>query len=215
MTTLAAMIGLVLIPLSAGDSGQRTLHISLRLDPEVYRSTSYSEPPQMALWIEEQSGGDRHTLWITRRMAENRWEGKLYCPLALPIWEGRFGTRWPVFHGRRKLPDGISAATPRDGIKLEYALPREGSWVFYLEVNLAGDYNPAYPYRGKDRAPDMEGNGQPSLLYEAALPDRPGPLVLKLVGRSEPWIRGGGLNRELGSIDSAARIIKEVHLEIH
>lgn len=190
------------------------IQVHLRLNPQVYRSTSYSEPPQIAVWIESCEGNRQETLWITRRMAENRWEGKLFCPNALPIWEARFKSRWPIIRGRRSLPDAITGATPKDRLDFEAVLPHEGEWILRIEVNLSGDYNRAFSYRSVEGAPDMEGNGQPSLLYEGKLSGRAGRVVVKPKGRSRPWIASGEIVTDMSGLDTALNIFEELKVAV-
>ncbi len=205
---------LCVIP-AADEQNTLKLHVSLRFNTELYRGTSYSEPPQMAIWIEEKNGKKRpQTLWVTSRMAENRWEGKLYCPLALPIWEAIFKSRWPIIRGRRQLPDGVSSATPQEVLNLTRILPNDGDWLLRIELNLSGDYNSHYPFRRADGSPDMEGNGQPSIIYEGVLSDAPARVEMVVIGRSEPGMTDGRINPDMTGIDTARHIIKELNVEV-
>jgi hypothetical protein len=143
------------------------IHISKQA---VYLST-YSEPPQFAIWLENPKNGDCKQVFVTNRVSAGDWEGKADVPVALPYWVAVF--RKPK-NGKQDRSDeeiAISGATPKDEYFRVRAEVSPGSeWICWIEMNLAGDYNEFYPQFNKITFQEDEFScGQPALLYRTEL----------------------------------------------
>ncbi len=124
------------------------LRFDIQLDPEMYRLSNFGEPPQMALWLENEAASEIRTLWVSNRLAKGVWVGKVVCPTALPYWISRreleTGGGIPSF--LKPLPDGITGATPKDKLSVYAQIPPGSTWRYFLELNVSGDYNNSFRY---------------------------------------------------------------------
>ena len=151
--------------------------------------------PHLAVWLETADGVFVKTIYVSLKNGQQDfWVGKR--PHPLPVWASR-GEKLP-------LPDAVTGAStlPSLPAKLEWksGLPASGSpFVVRLEVNRAFDFNAGWPVL------PQEVWGQPSLLYEAAVPSGGQVAVLELKGRADG--QGGQWLPDLGGIDSARDIL--------
>jgi hypothetical protein len=133
----------------------------------IYLST-YSEPPQFAIWLENPKNGKTKQIFVTNRVGVGDWEGKADVPAAIPHWV-------KVFRDGKAAADdedvAISGATPKDEYFRLDAEVRPGSeWIVWIEMNLAGDYNEFYPQFNRiTHEEDEYACGQPALLYRAEI----------------------------------------------
>jgi hypothetical protein len=84
-----------------------------------------------------------------------------------------------IFRGNEKTPGlagtvkcsemAISGATPKeDFFTIRVAVEPGSKWVCWIEMNLAGDFNEAFPeIDTRSHMEDEFSNGQPALLYRA------------------------------------------------
>ena len=182
---------------------------------DIYDKSSFGEPPQFAIWLEEQDSHDVKTVFVTFKTGTGEFEGKIECPVSLPVWIGAFRRET----GRDDFPipwepfyDGITAATPKDEeVRISVEVQKEISWNYFIEMNVAGDYNKNYPYISSKKKFDDHGNGQPSLIYKGEIFSRIGETSkAEIIGRSEQYDFTTQINPELESIELA----KEVFLDI-
>lgn len=62
------------------------------------------------------------------------------------------------------------------------------AWDYYIEINVSGDYNDAFPAVLQDGSRDLHGNGQPSIIYKGRITALPGQRsVARLIGRTEQF----------------------------
>ncbi len=173
------VIPVLLILVIAGITILRTLNrtvlqFDIRLNNEIINLSTYGEPPQFAIWLEDPEAGDLKTIFVTHRVATGDWEGKADVPVALPQWTGLFKGNDNQSAGTG-LTGGsdliITGATPREDYFSVRAEVRPGSkWICWIEMNLAGDFNEAFPeYDIETFYEDEYGRGQPSLLYRAEI----------------------------------------------
>jgi len=142
------------------------IHISQN---SIYLST-YSEPPQFAIWLENQQNGKCQQVFVTYRVSRGDWEGKADVPVALPRWKAVFRDGGAQKE-RSDEEIAISGATPKDEYFRVRAEVRPGSaWICWIEMNLAGDYNEYYPQFNRITLQEDEyACGQPALLYKAEI----------------------------------------------
>lgn len=146
----------------------------IHINQELVQQSVFGESPTFAIWLEDPGNGLTHTAYVTRRAGVGDWEGKREVPVALPLW---FEVN--KAEKRRKSPDAgiildemaITGATPLPGYFRTRVRVKPGSkWICWIEVNLAGDYNNAYPeFNPVNHTQDEYGTGQPALLYKAVV----------------------------------------------
>lgn len=143
--------------------------VSFQVDQDIYGMTDWAEPPQFALWLENQTSGEIKTIFVTHRTAKDDWEGKASCPVALPFWVSKYKQEYTRERGPSfvdPVPDAYTGATPKNGFNQKFGLP-DGEWHCYLEVNVSGDYNDVYKRDFPEEWVHDYGNGQPSIVYKS------------------------------------------------
>ena len=71
-------------------NGRVQVELNIRINKnEIYLST-YSEPPQFAIWLENPRNGQCQQVFVTYRVSRGDWEGKSDVPVALPRWKAVF-----------------------------------------------------------------------------------------------------------------------------
>ena len=175
---------------SSGSEGE--LEILLRLNRDVYIMTHWAEAPQFAIWLEDETGNTIKTLFVTQCTGKGLWQGKIDCPVSLPYWVTRYNMETntqgaPTFH--RPIPDAVTGATPKTQLRFISRLTQNFKGFYYLEINVSGDFNQAFPQWDKNGEEDAYGNGQPSLVYR-------GHLDAQAKTKSPPVLIGRSLQRE-------------------
>ena len=150
------------------------LEFLIHINEELVQQSVFGESPTFAVWLEDPGKGTTHTVYATRRVATGDWEGKRDVPGALPVWSMINQAELLNKSGKAKdVQDelAITGATPMPGYFRTRVRVRPGSkWICWIEVNLAGDYNNAYPvYNPVNHQEDEYGIGQPALLYKAEI----------------------------------------------
>jgi hypothetical protein len=124
-------------------------------EQDVYDKSSYGEPPQFAIWLESTASKNYKTVFVTSRTGTGEFEGKIECPVSLPVWIGVFRQET----GRDDFPrpwepfyDGITGATPKnEEVEIAVEVQKDISWFYFIEMNVAGDFNKKYPYISKKK----------------------------------------------------------------
>ena len=111
--------------------------------------------------------------------------------------------------------DAVSGATPKDGIfTVDTKVPIGSGWAYYIEVNISGDYNEAFPYWSKSGYPDSEGNGQPSIVYQGNIVADENTLSIpKLIGRTEQRKPINFLIPNIDQITTAKMVITNIRVK--
>ena len=181
---------------------------------DIYDRSTYGDPPQFAIWLEETESKKVKTVFVTYATGTGEFKGKIECPVSLPLWIVAFRqeTARDDFPVPWKPYDGITGATPKNKkIEISIEVQKDISLNYYIEMNVAGDYNKTYPYISSQKKFDSHGNGQPSLIYKGEIISQKGKTSNPvLIGRSEQYYFTTELNQDLEGVDSA----KEVFLEI-
>lgn len=183
-------------------------------------------PPQIAVWLETESGEFLETLHVTSRAGTTTWRSApldstpaedITRPEALPVWSHRAGRIGET--GAETEPDVITSATPKSGYSVRSELPDHHDRVrVLLEVNQSTDFNESYP---EDAAPGAGnysggpwGSGQPSLIYEGSLDTRKneGGVELTLLGHGSPAGEYGTVYTDLEGLTSALQILEGVRV---
>lgn len=170
------------------DPNTSRLIFNFKLNKDVYESSDYGEPPQMAIWIESEDGRNIQTVFVTYMTAKAAWIGKTECPVSLPYWAGRWNKETKTTgHPTADHPvvDAVTGATPEDELSVKAVVPYGSRWNCFIEVNIASDFSEEYPPYVAGM-PDPQMNGQPSAIFKGHISANDGESVRPvLVGRTE------------------------------
>ena len=201
---------------SLGNAPQLT--VQLDLDRDVYSKTRYKNPPQFVVWIESPATNTFRTLYITQKMGRGTWNGKPTVPVSLPYWVSRHnkhtGTKGdPTLE--QPLADAITQPTPTEHFKVASSVAVDTQWDCYVEVNVSGDFNDAFPASQADGTKDTYGNGQPSLVYHATIDVKTdGRASFKLIGRTSQWKPSAKIDSDLEGITTAKNLFSRMQLSV-
>jgi len=129
-----------------------------------HRKSKHMKNP---IWIENVRTGKKQTVFVTHRAGTDDWEGKPSVRAAIPRWSDLF-----VLNKREENQyemEAVSGATPK-GVSFSGGIqvPEGFSWNCWIEMNLAWDFNEAFPEFSKEAIKEDEFfGGQPALLYKA------------------------------------------------
>src|SRR5512133_2374658 len=127
--------------------GRTVVEFDIHQNKDLIYLSTFSEPPQFAIWIENAKTHENKTVFVTHRVAIGDWEGKANVPVALPLWFKTFRGPSSAYHsgGSDKESDlAITGATPKEDFFTVRAEVKPGSeWICWIEMNLAGDFNDA------------------------------------------------------------------------
>lgn len=150
-----------------GEDKKYHYEISFMINKDIYTLSDWSEPPQFAVWLEEECKKEIQTVFVTHRTARDNWKGIASCPVSLPYWVNKYKKEYKTDQGpsyQNRLPDAYTGATPDQSFSGKFGID-PGKWNLFLEVNVSGDYND-YHERESDFSENYDfGNGQPSLVY--------------------------------------------------
>jgi len=216
-----AVSTVVLILIVAGITILRTLNrtiiqFDIQQNQEVIYLSTYAEPPQFAIWIENIQTGHLQTVFVTYRVSTGDWEGKADVPVALPKW-------YDLFRGSDGSKDSrddvaaITGATPQEDYFSIRAEVRPGSvWRCWIEVNLAGDYNDAFPeFDPVTLTEDEYGRGQPAMLYSTEITAEEGLVFTPELVSQSLWEEG--INRVepvSEGVTTARDIFKDIKISV-
>jgi hypothetical protein len=192
-----------------------TLVFDIHQEQDIYDKSTYGEPPQFAIWIEDAEHQSVKTVFVTRRTGTGEFDGKVECPISLPVWIGIFRKET----GRDDFPlpwdpviDGLTGATPKiEDFNLSVKVDEGIRWFYYIEINVSGDYNKSFPYISSKKHIDNHGNGQPSLIFKGEINSLMGETSKpELIGRSDQYYFSTKINYDLEGISSAIKVFSEI-----
>ena len=182
---------------------------------EIYLST-YSEPPQFAIWLENPQNGQCQQVFVTYRVSRGDWEGKADVPVALPRWKTVFRDG-----GAKNLRSdeeiAVSGATPKDEyFRVRAEVPPGSEWICWIEMNLAGDYNEYYPqFNTLTLQEDEFACGQPALLYRIEIKADEGLKYTPEIAFMSLWEKGKNRLAPLDeTITTAQNVFDEISIVI-
>ena len=215
---LIFLVGCVfLVGVVAGSVVWRTknrvqLEFNIHINQEAIYLSTYSEPPQFAIWLENPKNGRCQQVFVTYRVSRGDWEGKADVPVALPRWKTLFRDGG-VQKERSDEEIAVSGATPKDEyFRVRAEVKPESEWICWIEMNLAGDYNEFYPQFNRTTFEEDEfACGQPALLYRTEIKATQGLEFTPVAASMSIW--EDGINR-LAPIDETITTATEVFDEM-
>jgi hypothetical protein len=92
-------------------------------------------------------------------------------------------------------------------------VPPGSEWRYFVEVNVSGDFNKAFPERLGNGRPDEAGNGQPSLVYRGCIKAVPGQRnTPKLIGRTDQFRAVIKLSDDMSGITTAKKQLSDIDM---
>jgi hypothetical protein len=197
-----------------------SLSFTIHQEADIYEESDFGEPPQVAIWLEDTETGKRQTVYVTYRTATGDFYGKVECPVSLPAWvmvwreeTGNEGFPTP----KVKAVDAITAATSLEkGISATVSgIPKGKKVVYYIEHNVAADFNAAYPFEGENNQLDDQRNGQPSLIYRGEITAAPGEISTpKPWARTEQYQFTGEMIENLDGMENALECLSKIEVTV-
>lgn len=195
--------------------GRAQIELDIHINKEAIYLSTYAEPPQFAVWLENPATGDNKQVFVTYRASRGDWEGKADVPVALPRWKAVFRDGGNKERDEEEI--AVSGATPKDEYFRVRAEVKPGSdWILWIEMNLAGDYNEYYPQFNRDTKEEDEfACGQPSLLYKAKIKANVGGEYTPQIDAMSLWEEGKNtLAPPDETITSAHMVFDEITVRI-
>ena len=197
---------------------QVTLQFSLTLDAAVYKQTKFGKPPQFALWLEDLTGMEIRTVWVTEKTGKASWGAEIVRPVSLPYWVSRWKkeTQSDSFPTpENPVVDAVTGATPTEHFTCRVEVPAGSAWDYYIEVNVSGDYNDTFPAVLQDGSRDLNANGQPSIIYKGRITALPGRRsVPRLIGRTEQFEAVSRIVPDLEGISLAGNLLSKIEVAV-
>lgn len=189
------LIALIAVFLIVRTYGRTEIQIDIHQNKKIIHLSNFAEPPQFAIWLENPASGDLKTVFVTHRVAKGDWEGKANVPVALPRWYQLFrGDKKPdISKEKNKNKDlAISGATPKaDYFSMRIEVEPGSEWICWIEMNLAGDFNDAFPEIDiATLREDEYSNGQPALIYRCDLKAVEGNSYKPVIESQSVWNKG-------------------------
>ena len=194
------------------------LEFDIHQDKDLIRITTFSEPPQFAIWLENPVSHKLQTIFVTYRTATGDMVGKAECPACLPRWfevyeqeTGNIGL--PMQDS--PAPEAVTVATPQEeNFKITFEVEPGSRWICWLEMNLAGDFNEKYQeYDADTKTVDWDFDGQPSLVYRAEITAIPGKeFVPQLYGQAN--LEGQIVRPVSDNVTTAKNVFKSIKIRV-
>ncbi len=201
---------------NAHNPSERELIFHLIINKDNYLNSIYGESPQIAIWLEDSAKTQMKNVYVTYKSGKNDWVGKVYCKVALPYWQSRLNS----FSGNdpelENELDAVTRATSKnDKVFAGIHLPENSVWKYFVEINVAGDYNGYFSTYSANGIPDMDGNGQPSVVYGGTIEIKKGnESIPKIIGRTLQLRETDELISDLSGITSAKHILSSIKVKV-
>jgi len=215
---------IILITLTIAFTWYRTLgRVQLQFDihqnKELIYLSAYAEPPQFAIWLENPENKTLKTVFVTNRVSTGDWEGKSEVPVALPRWYQLFRLKEQIEDIKVKDDESlaVTGATPKDDYFSVRVEVQPGSkWICWIEMNLSGDYNEAFPeFDRKTFTEDEFGCGQPALLFKAEITAEEGMIKSPEIVAQSVWDDGEyRIEPVSDGITTAKSVFDEISLSV-
>ena len=173
--------------------GRTLIQFDIHQNKETIYLSTFAEPPQFAIWIENAKTHKMKTVFVTSRVSKGDWEGKANVPNALPRW-------FELFRGKNQsymLVENdeflaVTGATPKgDYFSVRVEVKPGSEWICWIEMNLAGDYNDSFPeFDLQTLKEDEFACGQPALLFKANVTAAEGLISIPVLEAQSIWENG-------------------------
>jgi hypothetical protein len=175
--------------------GRTVIQVDIHQDKKIIHLSNFAEPPQFAIWLENPETKELKTVFVTHRVAKDDWEGKANVPVALPLWYQLFrGSKndKEATQQKKRSEMAITGATPKaDYFSLRIEVEPGSEWICWMEMNLAGDFNDAFPEVDlKTLREDEFSNGQPALVFRADVKASEGLKFTPVIISQSTWVNG-------------------------
>jgi len=199
--------------------GRVQIQFDIHQNKELIYLSAYAEPPQFAIWLEDPENKTLKTVFVTNRISTGDWEGKSEVPVALPHWYQLFRLKKQDDDKTMKDDESlaVTGATPKDDyFSVRVDVPPGSEWTCWIEMNLSGDYNEAFPeFDRKTLTEDEFGCGQPALLFKAEITAEEGIIKSPEIVAQSVWDNGEYLIEPLSDgITTAKNVFDEITISI-
>jgi len=201
-------------------SGRIVMQFDIHQNKEIIHLSTFAEPPQFAIWLENPANNQSQTVFVTRRVSIGDWEGKANVPDALPRWYEIFQENGDLNKKQNPKKDpelAVTGATPReDYFSVRVDVKPGSQWICWLEMNLAGDFNDAYPEFNESTFQEDEFScGQPSLLYKAEITAVEGMVIEPELVAQSIWKNGiASIEPVSDGVTSAREVFDEIKISV-
>jgi hypothetical protein len=221
--------GSILVMLAAGTAflvvartwGRTVIQVDIHQDKKIIHLSNFAEPPQFAIWLENPANGELKTVFVTHRVAAGDWEGKANVPVALPLWFDKFkgpGAKKNLPAASKNNDMAITGATPKnDYFSVRIEAEPGSEWICWIEMNLAGDFNDAYPEVDlKTLREDEFSNGQPALIYKCNIRVTEGMKFRPELVAQSVWTKGVVTVEPVSDgITSAKKVFDDISISVN
>jgi len=202
------------------ETGNNWLH-----DFPLFLGFTKKNPPQFAVWIEDESGNYLSTVFVTYKIASESWKSNNgnRRKESLPHWCHQRGVIYPdgllLPTKEDPLIDGVTGASPKTNKEIQISLS-DFSYpiVIKAEFNHSVDFNDFFPENaeaGDDNySGGKEGSGQPALVYSDTVYPTETIVNLKLIGRSSSDGTNGSIYTDLEKITTAKSIVESIKVTL-
>jgi hypothetical protein len=204
----------------AGTWGRTIIQIDIHQNKKIIHLSNFAEPPQFAIWLENPATKELKTVFVTHRVAKGDWEGKANVPVALPLWFKLFrgaGKREGTLKPEKRSDMAITGATPKsDYFSVRVEVEPGSEWICWIEMNLAGDFNDAFPEIDlKTLREDEFSNGQPALVFRADLKAVEGQTFKPEIISQSTWVKGMASTESVNEgITTAKDVFDDIRISV-
>lgn len=200
--------------------GRLQVQFDIHQNKEAIYLSTFAEPPQFAIWLENPRTGSNKTVFVTSRVSKGDWEGKKNVPVALPRWYDLFKDQDKS--DPSKIDDqhtlAVTGATPKDDyFSVRVEVPPESQWNCWIEMNLAGDFNEAFPEFNEQTLEEDEFScGQPALLFKAEIKAVEGLVFKPILVSQSTWEDGNNRIEPVSpGVTTARNVFDQMSISVH
>lgn len=204
------------------EQGDNWLH-----DYPLFLGINKKNPPQIAIWIEDENGHYVSTVYASYKIATQSWQsaGGNRRKEALPYWCYCRGVKYPdglyLPTKKQSLTDGVTGATPTGSFDVKLHPVKEMThFKVMVELNHSTDFNDSYPKSAiegdSNYSGGKNGSGQPALVYCADVDTTSGQSSFNalLIGHSSADGSDGKLYDDLSGITTALHIVEHITITL-
>ncbi len=199
--------------------GRLQIQFDIHQNKEAIYLSTFAEPPQFAIWIEDPKTGKCKTVFVTSRVSIGDWEGKKNVPVALPRWFDLFKVKKQTESSKatKDMTFAVTGATPKDDyFSVRIDVPSGSHWNCWIEMNLAGDFNEAFPEFNEHTFEEDEFScGQPALLFKAEIEVVEGQIIIPELVSQSIWDNGENKIQAVSDgVTTARNVFDEIRVSV-